>query len=145
MRDAASFLVLLATVLFAQAAAAEAEATHEITVTIANPRNQKGEMCIALFRDGRGYPQTLEEAVTRQCVAIDGLPWRIRVPAGDYAIAVLHDEDGDRLMTSRLLGMPKEGYGFSNNPSARFGPPAWEKAAFKLDSDRGVTVRLTYW
>lgn len=102
-------------------------------------------MCIGLFRDGHGYPDTVEKAVTRECLPVGSLPWRIRVPAGEYAIAVLHDEDGDKLMTTRLLGIPKEGYGFSNNPAAKFGPPAWDKSAFRLDADHAVSIELIYW
>lgn len=137
-------VLFLASMLLAGAAAAQ-ETTHEITVEISNARNQKGEMCIAIFQNGRGYPNDLKEAVTRQCVAINNLPWRFRVPAGEYAIAVLHDEDGDKLMTTRFLGVPKEGYGFSNNAPSKLGPPAWDKAMFRLDADRKFTIELTYW
>lgn len=124
---------------------ARASEQHEIVVEVSNPRNDKGEMCMALFRDGKGYPSDLQNAVIRECVPVSSMPWRVRAEPGDYAVAILHDEDGDRLMTSRLMGIPKEGYGFSNDPSAKLGPPAWKKAAFTLDADKRLAVRLIYW
>ena len=138
-----SGIVVLSALLLAFPVAAED--THELTVDLSNPRNKTGQMCVALFRDARGYPDKSEEAVARQCIPMSSLPWRVKVPAGTYAAAVFHDEDGDGVISKRFLGMPKEGYGFSNDPSAYFGPPTWEKASFELVADRNIMVHLTYY
>ena len=39
------------------------------------------------------------------------------VPAGTYAVAVFHAEHNETQMETGLFGKPKQGYGFSNNPS----------------------------
>jgi len=31
------------------------------------------------------------------------------------------------------MGIPKEGFGFSNNPKMTFGPPSFEKTIFNLN------------
>jgi uncharacterized protein (DUF2141 family) len=47
------------------------------------------------------------------------------LPPGAYGVYVFHDENGNRkLDTGGLLGMPREGYAFSNDAPIRFGPPS---------------------
>ena len=69
---------------------------------------------------------------------IDGLP------SGDYAVALFHDENGNRVL-DRMAGIPKEGVGFSNNPRLMFGPPRFAEARFALTNQPvGERVRLKY-
>ena len=63
------------------------------------------------------------------------------LPAGEYAVAVYQDLDSNNKL-DRFLGLiPKEPYGFSNNV-AKFGPASFEKAAFTLNADKNITIRL---
>lgn len=66
-------------------------------------------------------------------------------PYGEYAIALFHDEDNDGKLAYGALGIPKEGYGFSNDARGRFGPPSFDKARFKLDSaEKAVSIKVKY-
>lgn len=58
---------------------------------------------------------------------------------GDYAVKLYHDEDGDGRLDKNLLGLPREGYGFSNRAKARFGPPSFEAMRVTV-ADRAATV-----
>ena len=49
---------------------------------------------------------------------------------GHYAIAFYHDENGDGKLNRSLLGMPAEGFGFSNDAPARFGLPRFRDVLF---------------
>jgi uncharacterized protein (DUF2141 family) len=51
---------------------------------------------------------------------------------GTYAVAAMHDENGDEKMNFNLLGMPKEGYCFSNNIRPKFRRPTWNEAKFDI-------------
>lgn len=66
------------------------------------------------------------------------------VPPGTWAIALIHDENGNGRLDT-MMGIPKEGFGFSRNPAIRFGPPAFADAAFALGT-AAVTqsVRVKY-
>jgi uncharacterized protein (DUF2141 family) len=55
---------------------------------------------------------------------------------GKYAIRVFHDENGNGKLDLNFLGMPIEDYGYSNNVSAWFGPPRWEKALFIFNQSK---------
>lgn len=144
MGNTAFRTAFVAVLLAAFRPAAAADPSHELTVSLANARNDKGWLCVAIYRDGRGYPENSEQAEVRECVPMTAQPWRVRLPSGTYAAAVFHDEDTDGRITKRWLGMPKEGYGFSNDARAAFGPPPWEKAAFELRADQSLVLKLTY-
>jgi uncharacterized protein (DUF2141 family) len=64
------------------------------------------------------------------------------VPAGEFVVAVLHDADANEELSFNLLGMPKEDYGFSRGARARFGPPAFEKAAVPLQEGENKTLTV---
>ena len=64
-----------------------------------------------------------------------------RLAPGRYAVIVFHDENADGRLEKSLLGIPEEGYGFSNGASGFLGPPGFDAAAFDL-KDGGLTVRI---
>lgn len=67
------------------------------------------------------------------------------LPAGKYAAAVYHDENSNGKLDTNFLGIPKEGYGFSNNASGSFGPPKYKDAAFTMgESDQETSILLKY-
>ena len=47
------------------------------------------------------------------------------LPAGKFAVAVFHDENGNDTLDTNLLGIPKEGYAFSENARGFAGPPSF--------------------
>ncbi len=67
------------------------------------------------------------------------------VRPGRYAIALLHDENGNGKADRALSLMPKEGYGFSRDAPVRMGPPSFDQAAFEVGSARvRQTIRMRY-
>jgi uncharacterized protein (DUF2141 family) len=61
------------------------------------------------------------------------------LPTGGYAIALIHDENGNNKLDT-LFGIPKEGFGFSRNPVIRFGAPKFAAARFDVAS--GTTAEI---
>lgn len=67
------------------------------------------------------------------------------VPPGDYAIAAFHAEQGEAKVSYGFLGKPKQGVGFSNNPSITFGPPDFDEALFKIQAEPvSLSIQLKY-
>ena len=65
------------------------------------------------------------------------------IPAGRYALKVYHDANGNDRLDKGLFGIPKERYGFSNNPKVRGGMPPFERSAFEVGSaPEAQTIRL---
>jgi uncharacterized protein (DUF2141 family) len=70
------------------------------------------------------------------------------VPTGTYGVAFFHDRNMNSKMPKNFLGIPKAGYGFSNNAKPRgFGPPAFSDASFSHDGSQATTinVKLQQW
>lgn len=64
------------------------------------------------------------------------------VPEGDYAVAVFHAEHGETQIEYGFLGKPKQGVGFSNNPSIAFGAPDFEAARIRIGREP-VNLEIT--
>lgn len=64
---------------------------------------------------------------------------------GEYAVSVIHDQNANGRLDTNFLGIPKEGYGFTNGVQGAFGPPTFEKAKFVLNGgDEKIVVPLRY-
>ena len=67
------------------------------------------------------------------------------LPAGRYAFAFHHDENNNTEFDRTLLGLPDEGFGFSNDAPIGFGPPDFTEAAVAFDgTSLTVTARMRY-
>jgi uncharacterized protein (DUF2141 family) len=138
--------------LFAVLAAMTATATAEerpgrVDVECVGLARDTGEVVCALFDRADRFPRE-DAAYAGAYARIEGGRAVCRfedVPAGRYAAAVFHDEDGDRKLKT-VLGMPREGYGFSNDARpGTFGPPKFALAAFDFDGRaKRVPVRVHY-
>ena len=64
------------------------------------------------------------------------------LPAGEYAVRVMHDRNDNGELDSNFVGMPKEPWAFSNNAKGSFGPPGWDQVKFSLDGMATQRIRL---
>ena len=126
------------------------QGTSTLSVHVLHARNAKGKIGVTLFKGAEGFPSDTAKATMRQEVEVDPRSLDANVvfkdvPRGVYAVAVLHDENGNGKMDKNLLGIPKEGYGASNNPSKKMRPPTFDEAKFNLDADeKTIEINLIY-
>jgi uncharacterized protein (DUF2141 family) len=114
----------------------------ELVVKVSDVRTQKGRLLMAVFNsadawDGKAKAvasQALDATATEADFHFPGLA------AGRYAVSVMHDENGNGKLDSNFLGMPTEGYGFSNDPQV-MRKATFEEAAFTVGTD-DLTVEL---
>ena len=149
-RLVAAALVLATTTAFAApAVAAPAGCLGEpsetwLNVSVEGLRNGNGLLTVAVYPDdSRAFLAkggTLKNnrfdaaaPVTRACVFVP--------KPGVYAIAVYHDEDASRKLNRSGLGLPAEGYGFSNNPATLAGLPAFRSVRLNVPK-AGLTTHI---
>ncbi|QEE30099.1 DUF2141 domain-containing protein [Terriglobus albidus] len=124
--------------------------TSKLTVQVAGARNSKGQIAIALFHDGAGFPADKSKAFRTLQVKIDPQTLSAQVmlndlPPGVYAVSVFHDENLNGQLDKNVFGIPKEGYGASNNPKRSMGPPKFAEAKFQLDQpEKVIEISLLY-
>src|ERR1700746_1421062 len=76
---------------------AQTTSTATLTVHVTGARNAKGKIRVALFRDGKGFPNDASQALHTQNADIDPQTLSAQVVfadllAGVYAVSVFHDE-----------------------------------------------------
>jgi uncharacterized protein (DUF2141 family) len=110
--------------------------TCSISVAVTGLKNTQGRLCFSLFDGAEGFPSQGERAIAK-ChisaaepdprVTFDGLQ------PGQYAVAAFHDANSDGILNRGLMGIPKEGFGFSNNPKILVGAPSFKRAAIAVN------------
>lgn len=123
-----------AALALAAALAAPARA-GDLDVSIREARSQSGQFQVALV-DADGYAGSAAPVAARVLVPTGDVT-RVSfasVPAGRYALMVIHDENGNGRLDTNLVGMPVEGHGFSNNPAV-MRRPTFDEAAFDITAD----------
>ena len=136
--------VNLTTVAFAQSSSCPG-----IHVKILNIRDNTGTVDCALFDSPVGYPIDALGSATKVMVM------KVRneeahcdfeeISPGTYALSVIHDENMNGKLDTNWLGIPKEGYGFSNEARALLGSPSFSAASFQYDGGTlDLTIRLRY-
>jgi len=64
---------------------------------------------------------------------------------GRYAVAIIHDENSNKRLDTNFMGIPKEGYGVSNNIVNMFGPPGFDESSFSLKDGVFTTeIKVNY-
>ena len=120
---------------------------HDIDIKVTGVNNQKGEILVALFDAPEGFPLNATKAIklakspAHQGDVLVHLP---EVPPGKYAIALFHDVNGDAILNTNLLHIPKEGYGVSNNIRNKFSAPEFKQAVFMHDSLTSLIISINY-
>ena len=115
----------------------------DLTVTITNINGPGGEVRWAVFDSAEDYQADANPVLSARS-RVDGDRLRFTVhdlPDGRYAVKLYHDANANGKLDSNRLGIPTEGYGFSNN-AGRFGPPPFEKAAVALKDDLQIAIRV---
>ncbi|NUP10285.1 MAG: DUF2141 domain-containing protein [Polyangiaceae bacterium] len=106
-------------------------ADGSIKFTVQVESKKKGVVLCALYDEEDKW---LGEQVYRRASAtVDGGWVTCVFPAvsknGKYAIAALHDEDGDGQM-DKIMGIPQEGYSMSRDAQNKSLVPKWKNAVF---------------
>jgi uncharacterized protein (DUF2141 family) len=153
MTHARNLLPALLAFACAGRAAAQADCTGQpspvrLQVIVEQVRSSEGLIAVTLYADdshrflahhGSLYVGRVpaRAGTTRVCIHLPG--------QGTYALAVYHDADGNRSFNRSVIGLPAEGYGFSNNAPAIFGLPSFRRVRIAVPrSGLGTTIRLHY-
>ncbi len=122
-------------------------AESSIRITVHSLRNEKGVILLSLFQSEAGFPSDAAKAVKLVKAPINGNTTEIvldNVPAGTYAISLMHDENNNGKMDTGTFGIPKEGYGASNDAKATLGPPSFSDAHFEHTQNTQLKIKMRY-
>ncbi|MBI1391525.1 MAG: DUF2141 domain-containing protein [Alphaproteobacteria bacterium] len=120
-------------------------APNEVRVTVKGVGDSVGLMRADLYKND-------EEGFLKSAGQLEKVSFAAKAPetqfciqapgAGQYAVAVYHDENANLSFDKKAFGMPAEPYGISNDPVIRFAPPKIEEALFSVD-EAGASIVIT--
>ena len=115
----------------------------DLTVEIRGLRSNKGNIHIAVYNTPETYPDS-DGMIQEAQIPITSLKAEHRfagLAPGAYAIATYHDENANDDFDTNFIGLPLEGYAFSNDARVFFGPPGFDSARIEL-GPMGSTIRI---
>ena len=134
--------------LAASVSSAGAQSTAcQVSVHVDGFRNTKGDLGVSVFRTPDGWPENNDKAVFHSGFPIQGdhTTAEFTLPEGRFAIVVLHDENTNHKLDRNFIGIPREGFGFANNPRVGLSAPSFEAAILPVACPRTETsIHLIY-
>jgi uncharacterized protein (DUF2141 family) len=126
-------------------------AAADLTVTIDNLRSNEGQVILCVFSaessDRAAFPDCAKGRPVRQSKEVIGggkvVVTYKGLKDGVYAVAAIHDENGNGELDTNFLGIPTEGIGISTNPRL-LGKPHFDQAQFEVKGKTAITVTAKY-
>ncbi|HEY0758066.1 MAG TPA: DUF2141 domain-containing protein [Acidisarcina sp.] len=130
------------------AGAGPSQAACTLVVHVEGVRNQRGVVGGALFTSSSGWPEDGSRAFAQVSSPTKGSTATLafsHLPQGRYGVVVLHDENQNKKLDRNMFGVPKEGFGFANNPRVMLSAPSIDKATLNVSCpSTETTIRLIY-
>ena len=120
------------------------EQTYDLTIEVSGMDTDKGKIFIALFTSKDTFLKSGKATKGTNAVVKDGkaTAYFRGLKKGDYAVSLFHDENDNNKMDTRIFGIPKEPYGFSNDAKGFMGPPKYKDAKFTVSSNKAIKISV---
>lgn len=140
----AAFVCCAFAVRFAYSLTAQSPSSCTLTVKVLGIRNTEGNIRVVLRRDQNTIVETRTVEIDPKTLTSQTVFEKL--PAGAYGVSVVHDENKNGQLDRNDLGVPVEGYGHSNNPTKRAGPPSFDETKITVSQPATSTeINLIYW
>lgn len=113
-----------------------------LEIEITDIRSTEGQLMVAVHGSAEGWDGKAPPVAARlHAPTGDSAVLRFEgLAPGSYAVQVMHDQNGNGKLDANFMGMPIEGYGFSNNPEV-MRKATFEEARIEL-VEGGTRIQL---
>jgi uncharacterized protein (DUF2141 family) len=115
-----------------------------INLKVVGTKTIPGRIFIAVFNDPGQFPD--KKAVVNKIVPVtntqDSAQIKLDLPAGDYAISIFLDKNGNGKLDKNFLGIPTERFGFSKNPRILTGAPSFSECEIRVGDQDAKDVEI---
>ena len=118
--------------------------TADLTVIITNIKNYDGKIKVTLYEKENFLNSA--KATKTEWIKIEKLAEKCvfkNLSNGEYAVTVYHDENSDGILNHKLLVVPEEGTGFSNNYHPKM-KPNFEACKIVVSQNKTEIIKLEY-
>lgn len=119
---------------------------YTLTLHVSNIKEKKGTIIVSVFDNINDFLKEGREFYKQVVQVKDSFilfTFR-KIPKGRYAIALFHDLNGDSKCNKNLIGLPKEGFGFSNNYIPIYRPPKFDEVQFEIKENHKEEIKLLH-
>lgn len=114
-----------------------------LEVRIKDKVSTKGSFYYLVFKSDKGFPDVKKESAYLGTFSAKENSLTIEdVPPGAYALTIFQDENESGKLDTNFLGIPKESFGFSNNPKILMGAPSFEKCRFQIQDTTVIEIKM---
>src|SRR4051812_30400738 len=118
---------------------------QNIEVLFTGIRSKQGQIQVKIFTDDKSFQddkpiRTLK--FNKHAVVNGQMTGKFSLDPGTYGLALLDDENNNSEMEYNLIGMPKEGFGFSNFYLTGLKKPRFEQFRFTLNKDQKLNINM---
>ncbi|SNS85223.1 Uncharacterized conserved protein, DUF2141 family [Sphingomonas laterariae] len=121
--------------------------TTRLDLGISGLRSVEGNILVCLTQNPKYFPDCSGDPARRTLTIAAARATGAHIPdlaPGQYALSLVHDENGNGKLDTRL-GIPREGFGFSRNPPIRFGAPSFSAVQFLVSgAEMRQPIRVRY-
>ena len=123
---------------------AQDKETFNLTIEISGMRSDIGKVYIALYNSEQNFLKSSKDTKGTSAIVSNkkAVAHFKELPKGEYAISLFHDENDNKKMDTKIFGIPKEPYGFSNDASGFMGPPKYKDAKFIVDTNKTISISV---
>lgn len=107
-------------------------------------RNTNGQVICSLFDSADAFDKQIAiQNVKVPTVAPETTCVFHDVKPGTYMVTVIHDENSNNKLDKNFFGIPKEGYGVSNNHTYAMSSPKYAESTFTVSGDAETVLNVS--
>ncbi len=123
--------------------------SQTVEVIITGIRSEKGQIVIGVFKDDASFQKEesfMEKRFVKSGISNREMRVQFSLEPGIYGLSLLDDENSNGKMEFNFLGIPKEGFGFSDYYHKGIKKPKFDSYKFSINKDqtKRITIRIRY-
>ncbi|OFY41036.1 MAG: hypothetical protein A2Z69_00125 [Bacteroidetes bacterium RBG_13_44_24] len=122
---------------------------QNVEVIIKGIKSEKGQIVIGIFKDQETFRTEeafLSKSFPKANIVNKEMKIKMTLEPGTYGLSLLDDENMSSLMEYNFIGMPKEGFGFSDYYHTGITKPKFDDFKFTLypGQNKTITIKIRY-
>lgn len=116
----------------------------EVTITLTGVQARNGPLYVALQSEDQFMQEAATAATQTDVPAKGSLTYKLDVPAGNYALVVWHDDNGNGVFDRAENGIPLDGWAMSRSAELQ-GYPSFEMVSLEVpETGAAISENMTY-